>query len=290
MSQRNNRRLRINMESGKEKETMISLPSYEMYQAELLDRMLLSIQHTEEAFIDVNNRIIMSVNARKDRLNMINSRIQHVSAKILALYNAKRLMRITSPAILPKISTSEVPSNHPHQTVFFDRVEIIDLETEIDQGARPTPVTSTMPELSSLKLHNKLYNTRLKNSREDLQQIISGATKHIHDITKLLLSLSKYRADTMGAVNAAVSQLASASRQEGAPKPSDQSQEGILGTRPSRVTSVAELMLFDTNTNVYEDNKVNYIQESGAVFNIRGRQQKVLSKKEKEKAEAMAKL
>lgn len=54
-------------------------------------------------------------------------------------------MRITSPAVLPKISTSEVPSNHPHQTVFFDREEIIDLATEIDEGAQPAPVTSTMP-------------------------------------------------------------------------------------------------------------------------------------------------
>jgi hypothetical protein len=46
-----------------------------MYQAEMLDRMLISIQKTEEAFIDVNNRIIKQVNARKDRLNLINSRI-----------------------------------------------------------------------------------------------------------------------------------------------------------------------------------------------------------------------
>ena len=128
-------RLRINMESGHFKETNISLPSYEMYQAELLDRMLLSIQHTEEAFIDVNNRIITNVNARKDRLNMINHRVQNISAKILALYNTKKLMRITSPAILPEISTSQVPSNHPHQTVFFDREEIMDLATEIDEGA-----------------------------------------------------------------------------------------------------------------------------------------------------------
>ena len=49
-------------------------------------------------------------------------------------------------------------------------------------------------------------------------------------------------------------------------------------------------MLFDTNTNVYEDNRVNYIQESGAVFNIRGRKQKVLSKKEKEKIEQQIKI
>lgn len=70
-----NSRLKINMESGQLKQTNINLPSYEMYQAELLDRLLLSIQHTEEAFIDVNNRIITNVNARKDRLNMMNARI-----------------------------------------------------------------------------------------------------------------------------------------------------------------------------------------------------------------------
>ena len=102
------------MDSGKIKETKISLPSYEMYQAELLDRLLLSVQRTEEAFIDVNNRIITNVNARKDRLNMINARIQNISGKILALYNQKRLMRIKSPATLPKISSSDVASNHPH--------------------------------------------------------------------------------------------------------------------------------------------------------------------------------
>lgn len=44
-------------------------------------------------------------------------------------------MRITSPAVLPKISTSDVPSNQPHQTVFFDREEIMDLCQEMDEGA-----------------------------------------------------------------------------------------------------------------------------------------------------------
>lgn len=58
-----------------------------MYQVELLDRMLLSVNKTEDAFIDVNNRIITNINARKDRLNLINSRIQNISGKILALYN-----------------------------------------------------------------------------------------------------------------------------------------------------------------------------------------------------------
>ena len=80
----------------------------------------------------------------------------------------------------------------------------MDLATEIDEGAQPIVVQSEMPELSSLTLQNKLFNNRLKNDRNDLQQVISGATKHIHDITKLLLSLSKYRAETMGAINSQV--------------------------------------------------------------------------------------
>ena len=114
MTDQINNRIKIHAESGQLKETNISLPSYEMYQAELLDRMLLSIHHTEEAYFDLHNRIIANVNARKDRLNMINARVQNISGKILALYNQKKLMRITSPAVLPKISTSGIASNHPH--------------------------------------------------------------------------------------------------------------------------------------------------------------------------------
>jgi len=43
-----------------------------MYQTEVLDRTLLALQRTEEAFLNVNNRIINNVNARKDRLNLLN--------------------------------------------------------------------------------------------------------------------------------------------------------------------------------------------------------------------------
>lgn len=45
----------------------------------------------------------------------------------------------------------------------------MDLATEIDGGAQPKPVTSKMPELSSITLTNKLYNSRLQNNRGDLQ-------------------------------------------------------------------------------------------------------------------------
>ena len=42
-------------------------------------------------------------------------------------------------------------------------------------------------------------------------------------------------------------------------------------------------MLNDTDTNVYEDRTASFHQET--VFNIRGRKQKVLTKKEKDKLE-----
>jgi len=58
-----------------------------------------------------------------------------------------------------------------------------------------------MPELSSITLKKKLFNTRLMNVPEDLQQIISGATKDINDVTKLLLSLHKYRAEQMAHIS-----------------------------------------------------------------------------------------
>ncbi len=68
-------RQKIRQSSGSLTKTKIQLCSYEMYQVEYLDRMLTSVQKTEDAFIDVNNRIIRNINARKDRLNLINSRI-----------------------------------------------------------------------------------------------------------------------------------------------------------------------------------------------------------------------
>ena len=131
--------------------------------------MLLSIEKTEDAFIDINNRIITNVNARKDRLNMINQRIQGISAKILALYD-KNLIQIISPANLPKISTHGIASNHPHQSIFFDREEVMPLADEIAEGAVLNECNNEeLPELYSISLDRKLYNSRMKNEKEDLQ-------------------------------------------------------------------------------------------------------------------------
>lgn len=46
---------------------------------ELLDRALISLQRSEEAYVDINNRIIDKVNKRKDRLNNLNKRIVNLS-------------------------------------------------------------------------------------------------------------------------------------------------------------------------------------------------------------------
>ena len=83
---------------------------------------------------------------------------------------------------------------------------------------------------------------------------MSGATKDITDVTKLLLSLARYRAETMGPVTQAVNNLRN-QIQEQAP---GASQEGFLGARPANITSVAELMLQDTDTNVYEDQNIQF--------------------------------
>ena len=93
----------IKLESGRLKETKINICSYEMYEMELLDRALISLQRTEEAYVDINNRIIDNVNNRKDRLNNINGRILGISQKILQLYGVKQAMRIVSPAHFPDI-------------------------------------------------------------------------------------------------------------------------------------------------------------------------------------------
>lgn len=112
----------IKLESGRLKETKINLCSYEMYEMELLDRSLMSLQKTEEAYTDVNNRIIENVNTRKERLNTINSRVMAISQKILALYNVNSAMRIVSPAHFPDVQkANNNRQTHPHQSIFYDK-------------------------------------------------------------------------------------------------------------------------------------------------------------------------
>jgi hypothetical protein len=113
----------IKLNSGRLKETRINIASYEMYEMEMLDRTLMSLQRTEEAYIDINNRIIDNVNKRKDRLNNINSRILGISQKILTLQLNNSAMRIVSPAHFPDITRNAPDQHHPYQSMFFDTVD-----------------------------------------------------------------------------------------------------------------------------------------------------------------------
>ena len=99
-----------------------------MHSMELLDRALIAIQKTEDSFIDINNRIISNVNERRNRLNGLNNRIASMSKKVLALYQNDEGMRVESPANFPIISTHKTNSMHPHQSIFYDRQNILDEE------------------------------------------------------------------------------------------------------------------------------------------------------------------
>lgn len=53
--------------------------------------------------------------------------------------------------------------------------------------------------------------------------------------------------------------------------------QGILGKMPENVESIAELMLWDSDVNVYQESKVQLKEEA---FNIRGKKQKTRAQKE----------
>mmetsp|Transcript_7268 Transcript_7268/g.6406 ORF Transcript_7268/g.6406 Transcript_7268/m.6406 type:complete len:151 (+) Transcript_7268:120-572(+) len=150
-----------------------------MYEMEMLDRSLLSLQRTEEAYTDINDRIIENVNIRKERLNDLNNRLANMSEKILALYNVNQAMRILSPAQYPMIDTMNDPKYNPHQSMFYEKRDLNEVEIENN-------FTKDMPELSSLQIKKKIFNNRLQNDIENLKKIIPGATKDISEISSMI--------------------------------------------------------------------------------------------------------
>jgi hypothetical protein len=183
---------KIRQEPGKLKQTNVSICGYEMHSMELLDRALIAIQNTEDSFIDINNRIISNVNARRDRLNNLNQRIAGVSRKVLALYNANEGMRVESPANFPIISTHKSNSMHPHQSIFFDRQNVIDEELSNNPNLKKKNTENGMPELYSMQFKKKIFNNRLSNNPENLGNLVTGITKDINELSQLILSMEKY--------------------------------------------------------------------------------------------------
>ena len=88
-------------------------------------------------------------------------------------------------------------------------------------------------------LSNKIWSRRLLNSKEDLGDRVQGAAKDLREINELVSAFKTYR-DT-------VAEFATAKRN---------TNEGILGPTPDFVQSVSELMLFQSEVNVYGDSHV----------------------------------
>lgn len=126
--------------------------------------------------------------------------------------------------------------------MFFDSV----------QGEVPNQ--SDLPELSSLKLR-KLFNNRLQNEPENLKKLVSGVTKDINDISNLILSFQRYRSTISD-----FKQGLQMKQQANLPGGTLEQSEGLLGRVPENTESIAELMLFDSDINVYGDANV-YIPE-----------------------------
>ena len=230
---------------------------------ELLDRALVSLQRTEDAYMDINNRIIDNVNQRKARLNNINQRVLGISQKILTLYGVNAAMRIVSPCHYPEIKRANESQHHPYQSMFFDSIEKI----------KDQPQQSNLPELSSIRLNKKLYNNRLQNEPENLKKLVSGVTKDINDISSLILSFQRYRSTISDFKNGLQSQKGG-----NLPGGAQEQSQGLLGRIPEGTESVAELMLFDSDINVYGDSNIDLPD-----FDFKTR--KVQSKKEKQKRE-----
>jgi hypothetical protein len=149
------------------KETNVAICGYEMHEMELLDRALIGIQKTENAFIDINNRIINNVNKRKDRINNLNTRIADLAQKTLKLYNCDDAMRVESLSQFPLLENETSPMMHPHASIFYDPLEneiLGDEKKEKDDNIE----NYNLPELYSMQFNKKLYNNRLSNHYDNL--------------------------------------------------------------------------------------------------------------------------
>ena len=118
-----------------------------------------------------------------------------------------------------------------------------------------------IPELSSIRLNKKLFNNRLQNNPEDLKGLVRGARQDIQEITVLVQSLQRYRAqfsDMKGLIQKQASN--SQMRQPAGNDQMPEISEGLLGRVPENIESIANLMVFDSDVNVYGESNP-YIPE-----------------------------
>lgn len=140
-----------------------------------------------------------------------------------------------------------------------------------------------MPELSSIRLNKKLFNNRLQNDPQNLKHQINGAKKDIKEITQLVQTLQRYRSSISDMKNQFAKQGNSVTpttntntATAGTGTQMAEVSEGLLGRMPEGTESIAELMLFDSDINVYGESNV-YIPE----FDFRNRVTKNTSNTQK---------
>ena len=101
-------------------------------------------------------------------------------------------MRVESPANFPIIGTHKANNMHPHQSVFYDRQNLLDEEDEDNGGKVQKNEEFGLPTLYSMQFNKKIFNNRLQNDPENLGLLVTGITKDINEISQLTLSLEKY--------------------------------------------------------------------------------------------------
>ena len=90
-------------------------------------------------------------------MNNLNARINEVAKRTLQLYNCQDPMRVESPAQYPKISTIRSVQLHPHQSIFYDRQNVLDEESDPVKKRKNNEALG-LPELYSMQFNKKIYN------------------------------------------------------------------------------------------------------------------------------------
>lgn len=127
-----------------------------------------------------------------------------------------------------------------------------------------------------MQFSKKIFNTRLSNYQENLGNLVKGITKDINEVSDLVIGLKKYGLQmhniSKDLADRNKNNPMASEIQGGNQGPSDQiAHEGFLGRVPDDIESIAELMLQDSDVNVYQQSKVVLKEEA---FYIRGKKQK----------------
>ena len=105
-----------------------------------------------------------------------------------------------------------------------------------------------------MQFNKKIFNTRLSNYQENLGNLVKGITKDINEVSELVIGLNKYglRMANISKELAEQRKQTNSAQAGESNKPAEQiMQGGLLGRIPEDVESIAELMLQDSDVNVY---------------------------------------